>query len=205
MEEYEVIEHARSPDPKIEYIIKAINYKGPTYIRIESQKAINVGSTVNVDGKNIYINNEVVGIVSEIKSGNSITINTDYDIKYTGGYSKDGKTIYLARTFPRSLKIDGKDVSMIESIGRHHELSEKWLVDDMYEYAYAHEVATKIEKAYVESLGVKWDSYNTEVGKFLHENYEKKLEKSPNDLDLSPYIYSNDTEAVKEIRDSAAP
>ncbi|MCL5404601.1 MAG: hypothetical protein M1125_02050 [Candidatus Marsarchaeota archaeon] len=205
MEDYEIIEHAKSPEKDIAYIIKAINYAIPTYIRIESGKEINVGSIVQVEGKQVFFSKEAIGSVSELKSGAGIPINTDYDIKYTGGYSKDGKTIYLARTFPKTLQIDGKEVSMLESIGRHHELVEKWLVDDMYEYAYAHEIATKIERQYVESLGVSWESYNAAVGKYLHDNYEKKLERSPADLDVSPYVYSNDTEAMKEIRESVAP
>jgi hypothetical protein len=203
MEDYEVIEYAKNSE-NVE-ILKAVNYKEPTYIRIESEKRLTVGTTIKCDGKLVFENNEQIGTVSEIKSGKDIKINTDYDIKYTGGYSKDGKTIYIARTFPKSIDIKGKTVDLIESIGRHHELVEKWLVDDLYQYQYAHEVATKIEKLYVESLGVEWHDYDESVGKLLHENYERKLEKSPKDLDLSPYITSNDTETIKEIRDSTEP
>ncbi len=91
---------------------------------------------------------------------------------------------------------------MLESIGRHHELTEKWLIDNDYEYPYAHEVATEVEKQYIESLGVNWNDYNKEVNKLLHSNYSKKLKRSPSDLDISPYIYSHDNNAIKEIRDS---
>ena len=45
------------------------------------------------------------------------------------------------------------------------------IIDDAYEYAYAHEIATKIEREYVESLGVNWDDYCKEVNKNLHEVY----------------------------------
>jgi hypothetical protein len=82
-------------------------------------------------------------------------VNTGYDIKYTGGYSLDGKTIYLDEHFPKNLSVEGKNVSTIESIGLHHELPEKWLSDMGFEYPYAHEVATGIEKKYVESMGIR--------------------------------------------------
>ena len=90
----------------------------------------------------------------------------------------------------------------MESIDRHHEVTEKWLIDDAYEYAYAHEIATKIEREYVESLGVNWDDYCKEVNKNLHEVYMSKAEKTPSDLDLAPYFYSKDEKALKEIRET---
>ncbi|OJI06659.1 hypothetical protein Micr_00731 [Candidatus Micrarchaeum sp.] len=203
MEDFEVIEYARNSE-KIE-ILKAISYKEPTYIRIESEKKFTVGTILQSDGKEVFEAGAKTGVVSETKSSNGISISTDYDIKYTGGYSKDGKVIYIARTLPKEIEIKGKKLSLINSIGLHHELVEKWLVDDLYQYPYAHEVATKIEKQYVESLGIEWHDYDEAVGKLLHENYEKKLEKSPKDLDLSPYMASNDTAAIKEIRDSVEP
>ncbi len=203
MEDYEVIEYAKNSE-NVE-ILKAINYKEPTYIRIESEKRLTVGTIVKYEGDKVFYGDEQVGTVSDIKSGKNIKIDMDYDIKYTGGYSKDGKIIYLARTFPKSIDIKGKIVDLTESIGRHHELVEKWLTDDLYQYPYAHEVATKIERQYVESVGVDWHDYDEAVAKLLHENYARKLEKSPKDLDLSPYLASNDTEAIKEIRDSVEP
>ncbi len=203
MEEYEIIEYAKGSG-NID-ILKAINFKEPTYIRIESEKRFTVGTIVKSDGKAVFEGTEQIGTVSEVKSGSGITISTEYDIKYTGGYSKDGSTIYVARTLPKIVEINGKQISLIESIGRHHELVEKWLIDDLYQYPYAHEVATKIERQYVESLGIAWHDYDEQVGKLLHENYERKLEKSPKDLDMSPYVASSDTEAITEIRNSADP
>ncbi|MCL4404573.1 MAG: hypothetical protein M1544_02645 [Candidatus Marsarchaeota archaeon] len=203
MDDYEVIEYAKTSS-NVE-ILKAVNYKEPTYIRIESEKRFPVGTILKSDCKVVTEGAEQIGTVSEVKSGKDIKINTEYDIKYTGGYSKDGLTIYVARTLPKSVNINGKEVNLIESIGRHHELVEKWLVDDLYQYQYAHEVATKIERQYIESLGVEWHDYDEIVGKLLHANFERKLEKSPKDLDMSPYLASNDTNTITEIRNSAEP
>ena len=150
----------------------------------------------------MFFNQKKIGQTKEIKKANDIKIDTRYDIKYTGGYSVDGKKVYLDEHFPKNIVVDGKIVDTVESIDRHHEVTEKWLIDDAYEYAYAHEIATKIEREYVESLGVNWDSYCKEVNKNLHEVYMSKAEKTPSDLDLAPYFYSRDEKALKEIRET---
>ncbi|MGC8648313.1 MAG: hypothetical protein ACP5SJ_02330, partial [Candidatus Micrarchaeia archaeon] len=128
-----------------------------------------------------------------------INIDLSHSIKYIGGYSKDGKTIYLDSRFPKSLVINGKEISTVESIAKHHELPEKWMIGEGYTYQYAHMLATKIEREYVESLGIDWELYSKEVEKNLHEVSSSKLEKSPKDLDLTPYLDSKDEETIKEI------
>ncbi|MEM3841154.1 MAG: hypothetical protein QXN59_00445 [Candidatus Micrarchaeaceae archaeon] len=203
MEEFRVIEHKSDPDEQNKmFVIKAINFVSPTYLTILSTKDIIVGEKLLVDGNEVSYGKEVIGKVVRRQDGTSAKINTDYDIKYNGGYSRDGKTLYIARDLPKELNIDGKVVNILESVGRHHELPEKWLSDDAYEYPYAHETATGIEKEYVESLGIKWERYDEELGKQLHIVYEKKLAKSPKDLDLAPYLYGHDQAALKEIRES---
>ncbi|EQD59119.1 hypothetical protein B1A_10546, partial [mine drainage metagenome] len=143
-----------------------------------------------------------VGIVKQIKSSEDVSLDTKHDIKYTGGYSIDGKTIYLDEHFPTILKVEGKDIDATKTIGLHHELPEKWMSDNDFEYPYAHEVATGIEKRYVEYLGVTWKGYCNEVDKNLRKVYNQKLRDSPTSLDLAPYLYCRDREALKEIRES---
>ncbi|MGC9205395.1 MAG: hypothetical protein ACP5FN_03950, partial [Candidatus Micrarchaeia archaeon] len=154
------------------------------------------------DDNKVYANENAVGEILSRQCRTDITVNTDYDIKYTGGYSKDGKIIYIDRDLPKTLAVDGKDVDLLQSIALHHELVEKWLIDDAYDYQYAHLIATGVEKEYIDSIGVKWESYDAELGKQLRLIYGKKLRKSPRNLDLSPYLATNDQEALKEIRDS---
>ncbi len=204
MEEYEVIEHLKSGSkaPDNNFLIVAINYKVPTYIKFESEMDFKVGDKINAENNDVFFNQKKIGQIKEIKKADDIKIDTRYDIKYTGGYSVDGKKVYLDEHFPKNIDVDGKTVDTVESIDRHHEVTEKWLIDDAYEYAYAHEIATKIEREYVESLGVNWDDYCKEVNKNLHEVYMSKAEKTPSDLDLAPYFYSKDEKALKEIRET---
>jgi hypothetical protein len=206
MEDYTVVEHRVHKEEKEgEYIIVALNYTLPTYIRATSKQILQKGEAVQLDADNLIYKGAQIGKLLTKRLGSEIKINADYDIKYTGGYSNDGKTVYIDRNFPKTLNINGKEVSTLESIGRHHELTEKWLTDDEYEYPYAHEIADGIEKLYVESLGIDWKAYSDEVGKHLHDTYARKLQKSPKDLDLSPYIYSHDNKAIEEIRESTDP
>ena len=203
MEEYAVIEHRERKDEKEgEYIIVALSYGVPTYIKATSKQVVPKNEKVQLEGNKLTYNGTIIGTLILKKSGADIKISTIYDIKYTGGYSNDGKTIYIDKNFPKTINVAGKEISTLESIGRHHELTEKWLTDDAYEYPYAHEVADGIEKQYVESLGIDWKAYSDEVAKHLHETYARKLQKSPKDLDLSPYIYSHDDKAIEEIRES---
>jgi len=185
------------------YIIKAINFKLPSIITFSSSIDMQFDSKVLLKEDNkVYADEKPIGEVISMQLGTDPIVNTDYDIKYTGGYSKDGKIIYIDRDLPKIINIDGKEIDTIQSIARHHEVVEKWLIDDAYDYQYAHMIATKIERIYVESLGVKWEDYDNEVGKYLRQIFDKKLKKSPRSLDLSPYLAANDQDSLKEIRES---
>ncbi len=205
MEDYEVIEHIKEKSAQQgKFRVVALNYKEPSYAKIESNQDVNVGILLQVDtqSKKVFLNKQEIGFLTSLRTGRDVKIDTNHDIKYTGGYSIDGKKVYLDEHFPKTLEIDGKTVDTRESIGRRHELVEKWLVDDAYEYPYAHMIATKIEREYVESVGVSWERYCEEVDKNLRNTYKLKVERSPESLDLTPYIYSRDSEALKEIRQS---
>lgn len=203
MKEFKVIECQEShAEGDRKYRILAINFLEPTLVETVSEIKIPEKSIVNYDGQNLIFEGKVLGKVTKEASGRDVSISTDYDIKYTGGYSLDGKTIYLDEHFPRTMSIEGKDVNSSISIGLHHELPEKWLSDEGFEYPYAHEIATGIEKEYVESLGITWKGYCDEVDRNLRKVYRNQLKKSPPSLDLSPYLYCRDREALKEIRES---
>ena len=203
MENYEVISRIDKKDSgndKIELI--AINYIEPTIVKVDANEDIKKGGILQVNGNEVYYSGKLIGQVKLAKSGKDIKVSTDYDIKYTGGYSLDGKTVYLDEHFPPVLNVAGKQIDARKTIGLHHELPEKWMADEDYEYPYAHEVATGIEKKYVESLGVTWQDYCREVDKNLRQVYRRTLEKSPPSLDLAPYLYCRDREALGEIRKS---
>ncbi len=203
MEEFEVISRVdRKNGNNKEVLLFAINFAEPTFLKISAKKDVADHSTIQSDEKMCYLGKELIGNVLQVKKGSDVSVSTGYDIKYTGGYSMDGKTVYLDEHFPPILKVMGKDIDARKTIGLHHELPEKWMSDEDYEYPYAHEVATGIEKKYVESLGVTWKAYCDEVDKNLRQVYRRTLEKSPPSLVLAPYLYCRDRETLGEIRKS---
>ncbi len=174
----------------------------PTYVKCLSQTDIRVGETIFVEDTKVYYKDTEIGVWSVLKRADGLVIDTSYNIKYTGGYSVDGQILYIDSNFPREISVQGKKIDILDTIARHHECVEKWLIDDGYTYGYAHQIATKIERRYVESLGVSWYDYSNEIAKDLRDNYARKLSKSPPNLDLSPYVFSKDSNALKEIKES---
>ncbi|MEM3827110.1 MAG: hypothetical protein QXR58_00730 [Candidatus Micrarchaeaceae archaeon] len=181
------------------FIVVAIEFVEPSLARIVSMEEVKFDSKLQIEGDIAKLDGREIGKVVGRKSSADVRINTAYSIKYTGGYSKDGKTIYLDSRFPKIIVVDGKEIDTVDTIARHHELPEKWFVDEGYTYQYAHIIATKIEREYVESLGTNWESYSKEVEKHLHEVSSAPLQISPKDLDLAPYSMSGDTKTLDEI------
>ena len=201
MDEFEVIERIEKAGTGETYIL-AIEFVKPTMIKFRSTVHLKKGDKLTLNDKEVFHGNDRVGEAFEKKSRDDVAMDREHDIKYTGGYSLDGKIIYLDEHFPRILKVEGKDINAEDTIGYHHELPEKWMSDEKYEYPYAHETATGIEKKYVEYLGVTWKGYCDQVDKNLRNVYSRTLGKSPSSLDLAPYLYCRDQEALKEIRNS---
>lgn len=200
MMKYRILSEKKSENGQI--IALAVNYISPSMVKISLNRKLKINSIVQVDNDIAYYRKKYVGKTLENTDVSEVIINTDYSIKYTGGYSVDGRRIFLDKNFPKLIVVNNKIIDTVESIAKHHEVTEKWLVDFGYSYAYSHRLATSIEKDFIRLLKVSWQDYDREVAKYLHENYDRKLENTPLDLDLLPYIESKDSEALKEIKES---
>ncbi len=186
------------------YEIVGINYITPAFVKVTSDRRVKVGDYIEVDNEYAYYDGEGLGQVTEYKTSDDVSVDTNYNIKYIGGYSLDGKTVFLDERFPKMLVIKGKVLDAVDTIAKHHEASEKWMIDEGYSYMYSHMVATKVERQYVTSLGFSWDDYCREVNRQLHNVSSKGLSKSPANLDLSPYLDTRDRETLREIKDSVS-
>lgn len=144
-------------------------------------------------------------------------LDTDHDIPYTAGYSKNAKTVYIDQEVPQFIKVkaakyvsnDTKEVRKAHTIMidlyktfRMHELIEKSLEDEPYwlPYILAHQLALRIEQAYVEALGADWDDYNTKTIAIVDKIYaRKKFPNIPKDLDKEPYTVEDDTKILDQF------
>jgi hypothetical protein len=131
------------------------------------------------------------------------TLNMSYEIPYLAGYSEDGRTIYIdARLNPILDLNDGRKMNIIKYLFIH-ELAEKQIMDKKgYQYEYAHQKATGIERDSVESDGYPWDEYQKYA---LSE--VRRLEKLdpgvplPSDLDVKPELDTQDYNLLRIIRE----
>lgn len=131
----------------------------------------------------------------------SVTINREYEVPYTAGYSKDGKTIYIDRHVPDTISYRGKKCDIIKPLVMH-ETTEISLESKPYfdSYELSHETATMAEFALVRAMGFDVVEYNKQVNEIVKRVYSRaKYESIPPDLDLEPYYDEKDYKCLKRM------
>ena len=114
-------------------------------------------------------------------------VSHDYDIPYIAGYSVDGKTIFIDRHLPRTIRWLLKTVR-VEPFLLTHEIVEKALLDELrLHYLHAHQIAMRAERDAVKAAGVSWWAYQSFMKKHEKQIEEEKLARIPRTLDLTPY------------------
>src|SRR5205085_2992658 len=125
-----------------------------------------------------------------------------HDIPYLAGYSRDGKTIYIDRHMPKTMKYDGREVDTDRYLILHEEV-EKTLIDQLnLHYLHAHQIASRAEQAAVRAAGIRWRDYDRFMQKNVKHIGDEKLKKVPGDLDLKPYRDEHDYDLVQRMLDS---
>jgi len=129
------------------------------------------------------------------------TIDRNHDIPYLAGYSKDGKTIYIDRHMPKSMKYDGRQIDTDRYLILHEEV-EKTLIDQLnLHYLHAHQIASRAEQAAVRAAGIRWRDYDRFMQKNVKHIGDERLSKVPADLDLKPYRDEHDNDLVQRMLD----
>ena len=129
-------------------------------------------------------------------------LDRNHDIPYLAGYSNDGKTIYIDRHMPRSMKFRGREVNTDRFLLLHEEV-EKTLIDQLnLHYLHAHQIATRAEEAAVRAAGVGWREYDRFMQKYVKTIGDEWLIKVPADLDLKPYRDEHDFDLLKRMYES---
>ena len=195
MDEYTIVWRNRFEG---KYTVCAVGYRRAVYAVIKTGIKLAVGSVVYRSGGTFYFKKKAAGKAVFVRHGLGVGIDLSYDIKYIGGYSKDGRVVFLDRRFPKSHIFSSKKISLIESVARRHEVVEKWMIDDGFSYEHSHRVATGVERRYVESRGVAWKEYDQWCRKEIRKITSMPLSRSPRSLDLTPY--HDNIEALSEIK-----
>ena len=137
-------------------------------------------------------------VAKKVSSGIGVRVDRSYDIPYLGGYSEDGRTIYLDRRLP-SVLFDGKnwfDPGLFIAV---HERVEKAIIAEMG-YEQAHAIATVIEHMMVSDYGLDPAEYEHAIKPYIKMAAEEPIVRVPRDLDNSPYV--NDAESLKKISEA---
>ena len=121
-----------------------------------------------------------------------------HDIPYLAGYSQDGKTIYIDRHMPRTMKFRRREIDTDRFLILHEEV-EKTLIDQLgLHYLHAHQIATRAEQAAVRAAGIDWRDYDR-MQKYVKEIGDERLTKVPADLDEKPYRDEHDTDLLQRM------
>jgi hypothetical protein len=125
-----------------------------------------------------------------------------HDIPYLAGYSKDGKTIYIDRHMPRTMKFRGREIDTDRYLILHEEV-EKTLIDQLnLNYLHAHQIAARAEEAAVRAAGILWRDYDRFMQKHVKKISDERLTKVPADLDLKPYRDEHDLDLLKRMHEA---
>jgi len=124
-----------------------------------------------------------------------------HDVPYLAGYSNDGKTIYIDRHMPRTMKYRGREIDTDRFLILHEEV-EKTLIDQLgLHYLHAHQIALRAEEAAVRAFGVLWRDYDRFMQKYVKRIGDERLTKVPADLDLKPYRDEHDFDLLKRMQE----
>jgi hypothetical protein len=125
-----------------------------------------------------------------------------HDIPYLAGYSQDGKTIYIDRHMPSTMKYGGREINTDRFLILHEEV-EKTLIDQLdLHYLHAHQIATRAEEAAVRAAGIRWRDYDRFMQKYVKTLGDERLTRVPPDLDLKPYRDEHGDDLVRRMLDS---
>jgi hypothetical protein len=127
-------------------------------------------------------------------------LDRQHDIPYLAGYSRDGKTIYIDRHMPATMKYKGREIDTDRFLILHEEV-EKTLIDQLdLHYLHAHQIATRAEEAAVRAAGILWRDYDRFMQKYVKRIGDERLKKVPADLDLKPYRDEHDFDLLKRMQ-----
>jgi hypothetical protein len=144
------------------------------------------------------VSDDVLTDAAEAVYGRS-KVDRSYDIPYVAGYSIDGRTVFIDRHMPKSMRVRGSAVN-IDVFLVLHEMVEKSLLDEMrLHYLHAHQIALRADQAAVRAAGIGWRAYDQFVKANEKHITDERLQRVPINLDLTPYRDEDDFGLLNEM------
>lgn len=120
-------------------------------------------------------------------TGREPSIVSGLAIQGMGGTGADPGTVYISRSLPQVIDIDGQPVDAHRFIAVH-ETTERRLMDAGYTYEEAHPQATAAEHNAVRKAGIDPVAYEEALAPYEAAAKKEALAAAPADLDTRPYL-----------------
>ena len=139
-------------------------------------------------------------IISAESPQQTADINRKFDVPYLAGASADGKTIYIDKQLPATIKVDGKEYDPTAALVAHESAESAAMRLQGENYQQAHRTHGLVaEKAVVELDGINWPAYNKALHPLILAAEARKDITPPPDLDKRPYHDSHDRAELAKL------
>jgi hypothetical protein len=128
-----------------------------------------------------------------------------HDIPYLAGSSRDGRTVYIDRHVPKTLRV-GRERIPVDPFIIVHEVVEKLLFDRFrLTYPHAHQFALRLEQAAVRNAGIRWHDYNALMQAHVKRAHDERLVRLPKDLEIKPYRDEGELDLLRRKQRARSP
>lgn len=133
----------------------------------------------------------------------TLSLNTDYDIPYTGGFSQDGGTVYIDKRLPNTFTDSRNHEVNVYQYLIIHEVVEQALMNVLkLDFNVAHLIAMGAQMYALAMDNVAADEYFGFQQKYVDFNIKPDdIESVPPDLDLRPYEADHLTDVIAKIKE----
>ena len=131
----------------------------------------------------------------------AVRVDRTHDVPYVGSCNRRGDVIYIDFELPMHLTSRGKRYDVDRYIVMHEVI--EMLLEHELKFAYrdAHQIATAMERALVESDGLSWAVYSRFCSRWANTIGRRRVYANPpRDIDLQPEFDTEDSSTLRRLR-----
>ena len=131
----------------------------------------------------------------------SVRVDRTHDVPYVGSCNLRGDTIYIDYELPMHLTYRGKRYDVDRYIVMHEVVEMLFEHQLRFSYRDAHQIATQMERALVQSDGLSWAVYSRFCARWVKKIGARRVYSDPpRDIDLQPERDSEDEATLRRVR-----
>jgi len=131
----------------------------------------------------------------------SVRVDRTHDVPYVGSCNRRGDTIYIDYELPMHLQFRSKRYDVDRYIVMHEVVEMLFEHHLRFSYRDAHQIASHMERALVQSDGLSWAVYSRFCSKWSEKiGRRRQYPNPPRDIDIQPERDSDDQATLKRMR-----